>query len=55
MQDPQDFEDGRLECTVSLPQKENEGTKDAYISYLVITKVITALFLARPQHMLISG
>lgn len=31
--------DGRLECTVDTPQKENDGTKDAYISYLVTTHV----------------
>ncbi len=32
-------EDGRLECTVDTPQKENDGTKDAYVSYLVTTHV----------------
>ncbi|SMR52730.1 unnamed protein product [Zymoseptoria tritici ST99CH_3D1] len=26
---------GRLECTVSQPQKEGEGTQNAYVSYLV--------------------
>lgn len=26
---------GRLECTVSSPQKEGEGTQNAYVSYLV--------------------
>lgn len=26
---------GRLECTVSNPQKEGEGTQNAYVSYLV--------------------
>ena len=31
--------DGRLECTVEAPLKENDGTKDAYISYLVTTHV----------------
>lgn len=31
--------DGRLECTVNTPLKENEGTKDAYVSYLVTTHV----------------
>lgn len=30
---------GFLECTVDTPQKENDGTKDAYISYLVTTHV----------------
>ncbi|KAI9669746.1 MAG: intercellular trafficking and secretion [Alyxoria varia] len=28
---------GYLHCTVDQPQKESEGTKDAYISYLVTT------------------
>ncbi len=31
--------EGRLDCTVSSPQKENEGTKDAFVSYLVTTHV----------------
>lgn len=31
--------DGRLDCTVDTPLKENEGTKDAYMSYLVTTNV----------------
>lgn len=31
--------DGELECRVDTPLKENEGTKDTYISYLVTTKV----------------
>lgn len=30
---------GFLECTVSSPQKEGEGTQNAYISYLVTTEV----------------
>lgn len=30
--------DGELECRVDTPLKENEGTKDTYISYLVTTK-----------------
>ncbi|EOD49003.1 hypothetical protein GTA08_BOTSDO02563 [Neofusicoccum parvum] len=34
----QDFSEGMLECTVDKPQKENDGTKDAYISYLVTTR-----------------
>lgn len=29
--------DGVLECSVDSPLKENDGTKDAYISYLVTT------------------
>ena len=32
-------EHGRLECTVGSPLKENDGTKDAYVSYLVTTNV----------------
>ncbi|KAF1808641.1 putative sorting nexin-4 [Eremomyces bilateralis CBS 781.70] len=35
--DQADFSEGHLECTVTKPQKENDGTKDAYISYLVTT------------------
>lgn len=31
--------DGVLECRVDSPLKENDGTKDAYISYLVTTTV----------------
>lgn len=31
--------DGILECTVEQPLKENDGTKDAYVSYLVSTNV----------------
>jgi len=34
-----DFENGRLETGVSKPQKENEGSKDSFVSYLVTTKV----------------
>lgn len=30
---------GRLECTVTKPQKENEGTQNQFISYLVTTNV----------------
>ncbi|MCJ1268624.1 intercellular trafficking and secretion [Lobaria immixta] len=29
--------DGSLDCTVGKPLKENDGTKDAYVSYLVTT------------------
>lgn len=28
-----------LECTVSEPRKESDGTKDAFVSYLVTTNV----------------
>ena len=31
--------DGRLDCTVDSPLKEHDGTKDAYVSYLVTTNV----------------
>lgn len=34
---------GVLECTVEKPLKENDGTKDAYVSYLVTTNVCRAL------------
>jgi hypothetical protein len=30
---------GVLECTVDTPLKENDGTKDAYVSYLITTHV----------------
>ena len=30
---------GVLECSVDSPLKENDGTKDAYVSYLVTTQV----------------
>lgn len=33
--------DGLLECNVEQPLKENDGTKDAYVSYLVTTNVCT--------------
>ena len=35
-------EHGMLECTVTQPQKEGEGTQNAYVSYLVTTDVSTA-------------
>lgn len=31
--------EGRLDCVVDSPQKENEGTKDAFMSYKVTTHV----------------
>lgn len=31
--------DGRLDCTIEQPLKENDGTKDAYVSYLITTNV----------------
>ncbi len=44
--DPMDLagvEGGVLECTVSHPNKENDGSKDAYVSYLVTTNVCLPL------------
>ncbi len=35
--------DGILECTVTAPVKENDGTKDVFVSYLVTTNVCAAL------------
>ena len=35
-------EHGMLQCTVTQPQKEGEGTQNAYVSYLVTTDVSTA-------------
>lgn len=29
----------KLECTVDTPIKENDGTKDAFVSYLITTHV----------------
>jgi hypothetical protein len=34
-----DFSEGRLETVVGSPQKELAGTQNAYVSYLVTTKV----------------
>lgn len=34
--------DAVLECTVTQPNKENDGSKDAYVSYLVTTNVCCA-------------
>lgn len=39
--------DGVLECQVDSPLKENDGTKDAYISYLVTTHVCFLLCIYR--------
>jgi sorting nexin-4 len=35
---------GVLECTVDTPLKENDGTKDAYVSYLITTHVCLSRF-----------
>jgi len=40
---------GRLECSVGKPQKEGEGTQNAYISYLVTTDVRSRLIYACAQ------
>ena len=32
-----------MECTVTHPLKENDGSKDAYVSYEVITRVRTSI------------
>ncbi|KAL8754067.1 MAG: hypothetical protein Q9199_004598 [Rusavskia elegans] len=37
-------EHGRIDCTVSSPLKEHDGTKDAYVSYLVTTDTNLASF-----------
>lgn len=45
--DPMDLAgvgDAVLHCEVTTPIKENDGTKDAYVSYLVTTTV-SSLFL----------
>lgn len=39
-----DFSEGRLETFVGKPQKELPGTKDAYVSYCVTTKVGCHIF-----------
>ena len=47
--------DGVLECEVSSPLKENDGTKDAYISYLITTKVgcfVLFLWVSSTVHIL---
>jgi len=46
--------DGVLECHVDSPLKENDGTKDAYISYLVTTHVCAffiSLVQLLPRHL----
>jgi sorting nexin-4 len=51
--------DGVLECSVDSPLKENDGTKDAYVSYLVTTTVglpprqTAACYLLYPYRALI--
>lgn len=36
---------GSLECTVTAPLKEGDGSKDSYVSYLVTTNVCIPLSL----------
>lgn len=42
----EDFSEGRLETFVGTPQKELAGTQNAYVSYLVSTKVHSSHALA---------
>lgn len=42
--------EGTLECTVDTPLKENEGTKDVFISYLVTTHVGSSSPLVPATH-----
>ncbi|KAK4180141.1 putative sorting nexin-4 [Triangularia setosa] len=42
--DPGHTGDEVLECTVSDPHKENDGTKDAYVSYLITTNTTFSTF-----------
>ncbi|GAB7332067.1 hypothetical protein MBLNU13_g03957t1 [Cladosporium sp. NU13] len=42
-------EHGMLECTVTQPQKEGEGTQNAYVSYLVTTDTDFKSFQASHQ------
>lgn len=37
--DPNTLGGERLDCTVDTPMKENDGTKDAFVSYLITTNV----------------
>ncbi|KAE9976260.1 hypothetical protein EG327_008188 [Venturia inaequalis] len=46
MADPQNFGDGRLECTVTHPQTENIGSQNVYTSFLVTTKTDFKTFQA---------
>ena len=42
--------EGSLECTVTAPIKENDGSKDAYVSYLVTTNVCCIPQTGRIKH-----
>ncbi|KIW03924.1 uncharacterized protein PV09_04765 [Verruconis gallopava] len=48
MSNPLSFDNGYLETLVSKPQRENEGAKDTYVSYLVTTKTDFKSFM-RPE------
>lgn len=37
----------QLECSVTSPVKENDGTKDAFVSYLVTTQVSYSCYPSR--------
>lgn len=39
----------KLECTVGSPIKENDGTKDAFVSYLVTTHVCCLHHVQQPK------
>lgn len=41
--DPQGLSVEKLDCTVGQPIKENDGTKDAFVSYLITTYVCLPL------------
>lgn len=44
---------GTLNCKVNAPLKENDGTKDAYVSYLVTTEVsiqLPSMLASIPRH-----
>lgn len=46
--------DGILECTVDSPLKESDGTKDAYVSYL-ITTTVGSPFLSRQSFLWLTA
>jgi hypothetical protein len=43
--------EAKLECTVTNPLKENDGSKDAYMSYLVTTTVGTLSSCQNPTDL----
>lgn len=42
--------EGTLQCTVDTPLKEHDGTKDAYVSYLITTQVRKPYFDGFPRN-----